>query len=151
MKRAFSAIDLPARPAKPRPAGVSMMIDWGLPLGAQADTLALAGEFIDLAKIAVGISGLIAEEALLAKIKSYLAAGVEPFPGGMYLELALKQEKIEAYYEECQRVGYRLIEISDNVVHFDTALRQRLIGNVAPEEIIPLETLRSGVGVNMKF
>ena len=127
MKRAFSAIDIPSRPTKPRSQGVSMMIDWGIPLGAQGDTLALAAEFIDLAKVAVGISGLIAEDVLTEKIAVYRQAGVEPFPGGMYVEMALKQEKVEAYYAECQRVGYRFVEISDNVVHFDTKLRERLI------------------------
>jgi len=42
MKRAFSAIDLPARPTKPREAGISMMIDWGIPPAGQQDRMSLA-------------------------------------------------------------------------------------------------------------
>jgi len=133
MKRAFSALDIPARPAKPRPEGVSMMIDWGLPPGAQQDVLGFAAEFIDLAKVAVGISGLIAEDALINKIKTYREAGVDPFPGGMFLEMACKQEQVEDYYAECRRVGYQLIEVSDNVVHFSTSLRERLIRQAVEE------------------
>lgn len=133
MKRAFSQIDIPSRPAKPRSEGVTMMIDWGLPPASQQDILGFSAEFIDLAKVAVGISGLISEEALDHKIKTYQQAGVEPFPGGMYLEMAYKQEKVEDYYAECRRVGYQLIEVSDNVVHFDGALRERLI-RMAVEE-----------------
>ena len=127
MKRAFSMIEIPERPAKPRETGLTMMIDWGIPPTAQRDTLDFAAEFIDLTKVAVGISGLISEEALANKLSAYQNAQVEPFPGGMYLEMALKQEKIEDYYAECRRVGYRLIEVSDNVVHFSEALRERLI------------------------
>ncbi|NJN81575.1 MAG: hypothetical protein HC802_04340 [Caldilineaceae bacterium] len=127
MTRAFSMIDIPTRPVKPRQMGLTMMIDWGIPLTAQQDTLALAGDFIDLAKIAVGISGLLSEEMLRAKLDAYRAAGVEPFPGGMYVELAHKQGKTDAYFAECKRVGYSLVEISDNVVHFSPETRSRLI------------------------
>lgn len=133
MKRAFSSIDLPARPAKPRTGGISMMIDWGIPIGAQRDRLNLAAEFIDLAKVAVGISGLIGEESLTDKIETYRQSEVEPFPGGMYLELAVTRDCVESYYAECRRVGYHLIEVSDNVVHFDTALRERLIRQAVEE------------------
>lgn len=133
MKRAFSAIDLPARPAKPREAGISMMIDWGIPPAAQQDTMSLSAEFVDLAKVAVGISGLIAEDALIAKIDGYRQSGVEAFPGGMYLELAVTRRCVETYYDECRRVGYRLVEVSDNVVHFDAELRARLIRQAVEE------------------
>ena len=133
MKRAFTTIELPARPPKPRDSGLSMMIDWGIPPAAQLDTLSLAAEFVDLAKVAVGISGLIAEESLIVKIDEYQQSGVEPFPGGMYLELAVTRECVEAYYAECRRVGYKLVEVSDNVVHFDADLRARLIRQAVEE------------------
>ena len=110
-----------------------MMIDWGIPPGAQRDTLDLSSEFIDLAKVAVGISGLISEDSLVDKISDYRQAAVEAFPGGMYLELAVTQECVEAYYAECRRVGYQLVEVSDNVVHFDAALRERLIRQAIEE------------------
>ena len=138
MKRAFSTIELPVRPAKPRDAGVSMMIDWGIPPAAQQDILGLSADFIDLAKVAVGISGLIAEESLIVKIDEYQQSGVEPFPGGMYLELAVTRNQVETYYAECRRVGYRLVEVSDNVVHFDAELRERLRGAESKELLVRL-------------
>jgi len=51
----------------------------------------------------------------------------------MYLELAVTRECVEDYYEECRRVGYRLVEVSDNVVHFDAELRTRLIRQAVEE------------------
>lgn len=133
MQRAFSAIDIPIRPTKPRSAGLTMMIDWGLPPATQREMLEFTAEFVDLAKVAVGISGLVAEEALVHKIEMYRADGIEPFPGGMFLELAYQQDKVQHYYTECRRVGYRLIEVSDNVVRFESEVREHLIHQAVEE------------------
>lgn len=127
-ERAFAAVAPAPRPGKPRHSGLTATIDWGLPPSSQHDLLAFAGEHIDLAKIAVGISGLIPEWALRAKIDSYLAHGVEPFPGGQFLELALHLGRTEAYFEECRRIGYRWIEVSDNIRRLSDAERSELIG-----------------------
>ncbi len=40
---AFSQIPIPERQEKPRSMGLTMMIDWGLPLGLQKDCLATHG------------------------------------------------------------------------------------------------------------
>ena len=133
MRRAFSAIEIGERPEKPRTTGISMLVDWGLPPGAQQDILDFSASFFDLAKIAVGISGLISKSALSTKILSYHESGVDPFPGGMFVELAYKQDKVSVYYEECRRVGYNLVEISDNVVHFSKEERQALIRQATDE------------------
>ncbi len=125
--RAFAAIAPAARPGKPRQRGLTMMIDWGLPPAAQQDLLDFSGDHLDLAKIAVGISGLIPEAALMTKIDGYRAHGVEPFPGGQFLELAHQLDRSEPYFEECQRVGYRLIEVSDNVYSLSDEERFDLI------------------------
>ena len=133
MKRAFSAIELPTRSAKPRSTGMTMMVDWGLPLGAQRGILEIAGEFIDLGKVAVGISGLISEEMLVSKLAAYREVGIEPFPGGMYVEIAYNQDKVAHYYEECRRVGYRLVEVSDNVVPLPSDVKEDLIRRATDE------------------
>lgn len=133
MNKAFSMLDIRTRPAKPRTVGMTMMVDWGIPLGEQRDLLALAADFFDLAKIAVGISGLLPEDVLTRKITTYREAGIEPFPGGQFLELAHHQGQAGDYYEECRRVGYRLIEVSDNVVHFSEQERERLIREAIDE------------------
>lgn len=48
-------VELPVRQAKPRTRGLTMIIDWGLPCGLQADVVATAGSLIDMAKIAGSI------------------------------------------------------------------------------------------------
>jgi len=104
-----------------------MLIDWGLPPKAQVDLLEDQAEYIDLAKVAVGISGIVPESRLRRRITAYQDAKVDPFPGGMFAELAQRQGKIEQYFSECVRVGYNVIEISDNVVHYSADQRKDLI------------------------
>ena len=52
---AFASIPVPERAPKPRTRGLNMMIDWGMGLARQADTLESAGLYIDNAKIAASI------------------------------------------------------------------------------------------------
>jgi len=127
-QRAFAAIPLASeRPAKPRETGLTMMADWGLPLGQQKDICASNGHFIDLAKIAVGQSGVIDQQHLKDKVAAYQQADIEPFPGGMFLEYALHLGKEREYWDACQEAGYRLIEVSDNAIPLDAGTKTRLI------------------------
>ena len=127
-QRAFANIPLTAeRPLKPRDTGLTMMIDWGLPLGLQKDISESNGHFIDLAKIAVGQSGVIDERHLQNKVRAYQEADIEPFPGGMFLEYALHLGKEKEYWEGCVKAGYRLIEVSDNAIPLDAPTKKRLI------------------------
>ncbi len=48
----FPNIPIPERQSKPRKRGLTMMIDWGLPLGLQKDCLEAQGLYVDEAKIA---------------------------------------------------------------------------------------------------
>lgn len=125
---AFPGIPLPERSAKPRAQGITMMIEWGLPLGAQADTLNLSGEIIDIAKIAVGISGLLPQSVLAAKIDLYRQHAVEPFPGGMFLEYAFAKGAADAFFRGCASVGYRYVEVSDNAIPLSRKDKDGLIG-----------------------
>jgi phosphosulfolactate synthase len=104
-----------------------MLVDWGMSFGAQQDLLELASEFIDLAKVAVGISGLISEDPLVRKLLTYRESGLEPFPGGQFLEYAYRQGRATEYYQECCRVGYRLVEVSDNVIDLTQQEKELLI------------------------
>ena len=66
-QRAFTDIPLPTRSEKPRNTGLTMMIDWGLPLGQQKDVLESASDYIDMAKVAATIPALLPEEVLKKK------------------------------------------------------------------------------------
>ncbi|MBI4607631.1 MAG: phosphosulfolactate synthase [Candidatus Rokubacteria bacterium] len=101
MSRAFASIPIPDRPPKPRARSLTVMIDWGLELRAVEDLMEEAHEFTDLAKVAVGISGLVSHDFLTRKVAAYQAYAVDPFPGGMFLEYAFHHRKATEYLAEC--------------------------------------------------
>lgn len=124
-------VPLPAaRSEKPRRAGLTMMLDPGLPPGAQADVLALAGHYVDLAKIKTGSARLYEEKVLVAKLRRYRRHRVQPFLGGQFHEYVFATQGRKAlarFYAEALRVGFQAIEISDNVVPLAPAERKRQI------------------------
>jgi phosphosulfolactate synthase len=124
---AFLGVPSYERPGKPRDTGITMIIDWGLPLALQTDVLGLAGALVDLAKVAVGVSGVLPSITLKTKIEGYRRADVEAFPGGMFLEYAHAHGRAAEYFDGCTEVGYRMIEVSDNAVPLSHAEKAGLI------------------------
>ena len=138
----FEGIKVIQREQKPREKGITMMIDWGLGLLSQEDILQIASSYIDLAKVAVGISRMVTKDFLIEKNTLYRRFNVNPFPGGMLLELAIHQYKkrgknaievAKIYYEESRRVGYTVMEVSDNVIHITPQEKKKII-SLAVEE-----------------
>ncbi|MEX2543045.1 MAG: phosphosulfolactate synthase, partial [Trueperaceae bacterium] len=71
MNRAYPNIPVREKTPKPRDNQLTMMVDFGLPLGAAEDLLELAHDAIDLAKVAVGTAALYSKELLRRKIDTY--------------------------------------------------------------------------------
>ncbi len=123
----FAGLDGAPRSRKPRASGLTMVVDWGLGPGRQNDLTATAAPYIDFAKIAVGLSRLLADQVLVEKIDAYRSHRIEPFPGGQYLEYAQIHGEADLYLPACQRAGYRWIEVSDNVADVPLEWKVRVI------------------------
>ncbi|MSS69998.1 MAG: hypothetical protein EXS64_00765 [Candidatus Latescibacteria bacterium] len=123
----FSGLDGTPRAPKPRTRGLTMVIDWGIGMNAQEDLVVTGADYFDFAKIAVGISRLLSNETLTGKIKHYQGHGIEPFPGGMYLEYAEVYGKTDLYFPAVVQAGYRWVEVSDNLAPVGVAWKQRMI------------------------
>lgn len=113
---AFTEIVIPQWPPKPREKGITMVADWGVGLAGQKDLVAASGYFVDLAKIVVGISRILPREILAEKVRLYRENGIEPFPGGQFLEIAVLQGRVKEYCRGALEAGYRAIEVSDNAI-----------------------------------
>ena len=113
---AFEQIPVPERQAKPRTAGLTMMIDWGMPPGLQEDCLESQGLYVDEAKIAAGIPRVMPANLLKKKIGAYLKHDIPCFPGGLFTELAIAQGNYEKFLEEAKKTGFGAIEVSDNLL-----------------------------------
>ena len=132
MTEPFTFIELPPERCreKPRHAGLTMMMDWGLPLGQQRDWLSLVAPFVDLAKLVVGTARLYEEETLVEKLGIYGDHGVAPFIGGQFLEYVYATQGtagVEPFCQEAVRLGIAAIEVSDNVVTMSDDVRRELI------------------------
>lgn len=104
-----------------------MMVDFGLPLGATADLLQLAHDAIDFAKVAVGTSALYDEDLLAEKIDLYQRHDVIPFTGGQFLEYAIHLDAVDAFLRDAKAIGYRAIEVSDNLLDIAADRKQDII------------------------
>ena len=132
----FSMIPTPAgrSETKPRTTGLTMMMDWGLPIGMQREWLELLGPFVDFAKLVVGTARLYEDDYLRSKIDLYKEWDVLPFLGGQFLEFVYATQGIsgvQPFCEEAVRVGVGAVEVSDNVVPLTDSERRDLIGMVA--------------------
>ncbi|WP_168666504.1 phosphosulfolactate synthase [Paraburkholderia sp. SG-MS1] len=116
---AYASFAVPERTAKPRKRGLSMMIDWGMGVARQRDTLESAGAYIDFAKVAAGISRFLPKDVLTQKLATYREFGVSTSPGGAFAELAFAQRKYPEFVDETVAIGYDSIEVSDNLLHFE--------------------------------
>lgn len=113
---AFSEIPVPQRQEKPRSRGITMMIDWGIPIGQQADIIASAGHLIDKAKVAGGIPRFMPFDLLKLKLNAYRDAGISTANGGLFTELALKQNTYDIMLTEMCELGFASVEVSENLV-----------------------------------
>jgi phosphosulfolactate synthase len=132
-KQPFRQVPLPAARStrKPRRTGLTMIVDPGMPLGLQADVLALSGDYLDLAKIKTGTARLYPEKLLLQKLKRYRRHRVQPFLGGQFHEYVYATQgprALAGFYREALRLGFEAIEISDNVVPLTPRERRDQIG-----------------------
>lgn len=124
---AFSSIPVPERQAKPRTRGLNMMIDWGMGLARQADTLESAGVYIDNAKIAASIPRVMPREVLERKLALYRAHGIAPMIGGLFVELAYMQGNCAKLFADALEAGFGALEVSDNLITYPPGEKARLI------------------------
>lgn len=118
---------LPGRPSKPRRTGLTMVIDKGLGLLETRDLLHLAGESMDFLKLTFGTSAFYRRDLLQEKIGLCRAHGIEVFPGGTFLEVALVQGRLLPFLSRARELGFSYIEVSDGTVDLSQSERERAI------------------------
>lgn len=115
------------RISKPRLTGMSMIIDKGLGLGETRDLLNLAANYIDFLKLGFGTSALYDNNILEEKIHLVRSHGVDIYPGGTFLEVAILQDKLRQYLATARDFGFTAIEVSDGTIDLNLNLRAEAI------------------------
>lgn len=120
-------LPLPGRIQKPRAHGYTMVLDKGLGVVATRDLLELAGDYIDLIKLAFGTSAFYPEHLLRQKIRLIRSFGVDVCPGGTFLEAALWQGRLSEYLTRAEDLGFTGIEVSDGTIMLSQESRSACI------------------------
>lgn len=120
-KPPFAFVELPRErsQAKPRTTGLTMVADFGLPYSYVKDLVAMAAPYIDLFKIAVGTSRLYDLRYLRRKLALLKRNGIRPFVGGQFQEYVFATygaKALRGFLLEARRVGFDVVEVSDNCV-----------------------------------
>ncbi len=128
----FDFVELPEARSqkKPRRTGLTMVADFGLPYLQTEDMVTMAGRYIDLAKIAVGTSRLYELPYLRRKLALYRKHRIRPFIGGQFQEYVFAtygEKMLRPFLLEAKRVGFDVVEISDNCVELTPRQRRAQI------------------------
>ena len=124
-------LDLPERSVKPRPCGITHVIDRGMGLNALEDILDTCSEFIDIVKLGWGTGYVTRTHTLKAKIDAYKTAGIPVCFGGTLTEVVLVQGKLEAYRDVLFELGITHVEVSSGVVDLSIKAKAVIIRQLA--------------------
>jgi hypothetical protein len=117
---------------KPRHSGLTMIVDAGMPLGQQADLLALAADYVDLAKIKTGTARLACSPFSAASSTNTCSRPRAEGEGNREQPAAAPRAGRGLL---CRRRGIEALGPDVN------------LANVSPGDLIDLETTRVGLGV----
>ncbi|MBI3976617.1 MAG: phosphosulfolactate synthase [Chloroflexi bacterium] len=107
----YLAIELPARSAKPRTAGLTMVMDTGWPVTFVESQLDLLGAYLDVVKL-WDCHLRAPQKEIRRKIAAYRAHDVRVQAGGIFIEIAEAQGRTDEMLERLAELGFNQIEVS---------------------------------------
>jgi phosphosulfolactate synthase len=127
-------LNLPERAAKPRSKGITHVLDKGLGPAQIADLVAVAGPYIDIVKLGWGTAYVTAN--LAQKIELYASYGIPVCFGGTMLEVALRQNQLDAYLAAARRYGIEHVEVSDGTIDMREDDKLALVRRLSKDFIV---------------
>ena len=112
---------------KPRPYGITMMLDRCQGLNATKDLIHMAGEYLDQIKLSFGTAILVSEAFLRDKIDLVVGNQIDIYPGGTLMEIAFQQRNDIQYIDWVKNCGFTTIEISDGIYNLKREKRDDTI------------------------
>ncbi len=106
----MGVLHIPARTAKPRNCGWTLVNDRGVGLNAWKDTCEMAGDYVDFAKLGIGTAYVM--HNLEQKISCLQSWNIEVTLGGTLFETYWAQGQLSSYHALLEHSGLRWVEIS---------------------------------------
>ena len=125
------SLDLPARQAKPRTGGRTMVIDNGVPVGLFQDVIDSSADLIDLVKFGWGTALVTA--GIEKKISILRRHGVSFMFGGTLFEKHVHQGRFAQFRELCLNAGCDCVEVSNGTIELDPNRKAEYIAQLLPD------------------
>lgn len=118
-------LDLPPRPGKPRPRGLTHVIDTGLSRREAEGLIASAAEYVDLVRLGWGTAYVTHD--LRDKLDCYRDGGVPVMLGGTLTELAWLQGKVDDFRGWLDELAVEHVEVSSGAIQIPSEDKLALI------------------------
>jgi phosphosulfolactate synthase len=126
-----TTLRLPNRAVKPRAAGLTMVIDGGLPPSLFADLISSAAEYIDFVKFGWGTA--VVTSSLQTKIDALTANGIGYYFGGTLLEKYVLQGRFDDFRRFCTEHSCRHVEVSNGTIALTNTEKASYIRKLADD------------------
>ncbi len=124
-----TTLQLPRRSVKPRAAGLTMVIDGGIPRSYFTDLVTSAADYIDLVKFGWG-TALVTSD-LEAKLEVLRASQIEFYFGGTLFEKYILQGQFDEFRSFCLDHGCRHVEVSNGTISLSNSEKASYIRKLA--------------------
>ena len=118
-------LELAARTAKPRRAGITHVFDRGTPLAGVEELLDSFGALVDVWKFGFGTAYV--DDTVGSKIEVLRSHGVRVCPGGTLLEAAWLQGRAEDFFHWARSLGFGCVEVSRGATGLPPSAKRELI------------------------
>jgi phosphosulfolactate synthase len=126
-----SGLSLPERPAKPRRAGITMMIDPGLPTGHFSDVIASHAALVDGVKFGWGTALVTKDlEQKIAVLKDH---EVGYCFGGTLFEKFVRQDRFDDFRRFCHAFSCPIVEVSNGSIELSNSEKASYVAKLADE------------------
>jgi len=126
-----STLHLPSRTVKPRAAGLTMVIDGGIPLGQFTDIVTSAADYIDYVKFGWGTAVVTGQ--LGAKIDVLAEHRIGFYFGGTLFEKYVIQGRFDEYRQFCLDHGCGHVEVSNGTISLSNSEKASYIRKLAAD------------------
>ncbi|QRR02224.1 phosphosulfolactate synthase [Dyadobacter sandarakinus] len=136
----FTLSQVPARTAKPREKGVTMVMDKGLSVREVEDMLSTSSPYIDIVKL--GWATSFVSTNLNEKLAVYKSANIPVYFGGTLFEAFVVRNQFEDYRRLLDKYDLKFAEVSDGSIEMPQDVKCEYI-NVLSKQVTVLSEVGS--------
>jgi len=130
----FTINSIPDRTAKPRNAGLTMVMDKGLSVREAEDLISVAGPYIDIIKLGFGTAYVTPN--LKNKLSVYRSASIPFYFGGTLMESFIIRNQFDDYMRVLDEYDVQFAEVSDGSIEMTHEQKCEIIRTVAKSRTV---------------